>query len=127
MGSVKNRTGVPVICLWVQGRAGLKCDQGTAGALGRGSVGFIPLGDLWSAVAQNSVGLLEPHCWHLPTLGPRVLLRFAVDNELLALLCLGQVPQGVFCSDSALKVVSPEGTKENSQKERIPTIFQALG
>lgn len=78
-------------------------------------------------MAQNSVGLLEPHCWHLPTLGARVLLCFAVDNELLALLCLGQVPQGVFCSDSAFKVVvSPEGTKENSQKERIPTIFQVL-
>lgn len=73
-----------------------------------------PLGDLWTTVAQNAVGPLEPHCWHLPTLGARVLLCFAADKELLALPCLGQVPQGVFCSDSALKVVSPEGTRGNS-------------
>lgn len=54
-----------------------------------------PLGRPLDCCSPNSVGLLEPHCWHLPTLGARVLLRFAVDKELLALLCLGQVPQGV--------------------------------
>lgn len=95
--------------------------------LGRDSVDSLGR-DLGTSVAQNPVGLLEPQCWHLQLWRTRVLLLFTVDKELLWRCCAW----GKFYRVCSSLTLLPKWSllkewEENSQKTRIPAIFQVLG